>query len=142
MYTSCSTLLPVFSGASRACSQEADGIKPQNLYRSNQRKGGGVLRRLSCEILLLGAVFSVLPWRLAAVLFEYSCKVTLGGKSEIIRYQCKRFIAVTKKSLGLLDFFAEDEIGQCHSCFLLEFGCKMRAADEQAFCQIVYVERP
>ena len=107
----------------------------------NQRKGGGVLRRLSYEILLLGAVFSVLPWRLAAVLFEYSCKVTLGGKSEIIRYQGKRFIAVTKKSLGLLDFFAEDEIGQCHSCFLLEFGCKIRAADEQAFCQIVYVER-
>ena len=101
-----------------------------------------MLRRLSYEILLLGAVFSVLPWRLAAVLFEYSCKVTLGGKSEIISYQGKRFIAVTKKSLGLLDFFAEDEIGQCHSCFLLEFGCKMRAADEQAFCQIVYVERP
>ena len=85
-----------------------------------KEKGGRAICRLSYEILLLGVVFSVLSWSLAAVLFEYPCKVALRGKSEVIRYQGKRFITVTKKALCLFNFFAENEISQRHAGFLLE----------------------
>ena len=76
---------------------------------------------------MLANALAVLPRRFAAVFFEYSCKVALRGKTEVIRYQSKRFIAVTQEALCLLDFFAENEIGQSHAGFLLEFECKVRA---------------
>ena len=91
--------------------------------------------------MFLFAAFPIRLWRFAAVLFKYFGKVALGGKSEVICYQCKRFIAVTKEALRLLYFFAEDEIGQRHASFLLEFGGQVRAADKQGLGQIIYVER-
>ena len=101
------------------------------LHRSQAEAHNGILAAIIVVLKQSLVLFPILTGCAADVGFEYSGKMTGGGKAEIGADGGEGLVRIAEEAFGFLRFFFQDEVCQALARLLLEFAGEVRTAEEQ-----------